>query len=362
MKIIITSPSLNISHNVSGMAAVANFIITSNTAHTYVHFRLGKKDEETRDLLWALRILKAYLKWGQMLISNPGTVIHFNLALDKRALIRDSPLIWTARLLRKRMIIHLHGGELLTNADLPWWVDHLLKLSLAGHNPKLVLSAREKAVLSQKVPADNIFILPNCIALHEAAKFERKYPNDTLPIILFLGRISHSKGIDDIYHALESLQERGNKFTFVMAGKGPDEKRYVRKFQELLGDNFEFKGVVSGYQKAELLKYCNVFLMPSLFEGLPMALLESMSFGLVPVVTNVGSIGHVITDRENGIIVNVNSSDQIVLALEKLARNGQYMQQLSINARQYMFDNFSPHIYLNRLNALYRHELHYHFS
>ena len=356
MKIIITSPSLNTNHNVSGMSSVTNFIIGCNTGHKYVHFRLGKKDEETRNLAWALRTLRAYIKWGQVLIGNPGTVIHFNVALDKRALVRDSPLIWTARLLRKRMIVHLHGGEIFTNTDIPRWLNFLLKLSLGGNNPKLVSSAGEKAVLSQKIPADNIFILPNCIALNEAAAFDRKYPQDKLLIILFLGRISRSKGIDDIYQALSSLQERGNEFTFMMAGKGPDEKHYISKFQDLLGDRFEFKGVVSGDQKTDLLKSCNVFLLPSLFEGLPMALLETMSFGLVPIVTNVGSIGHVVTDRDNGMIVSINSPDQIVLAMEKLLQNGQYMQQLSRNARRYIFENFSPDTYLHRLNALYQYE------
>lgn len=362
MDIIITSPSLDTNDNVSGMSSVANFIIGCNTTHKYIHFRLGKKDEETRNLTWALRIFKTYLKWVKVLLSNPNAIIHFNLALDKRALIRDAPLIWTSRLFRKRMILHLHGGEMFMEADGPWWMGYLLKLSLAGHNPKLVSSGREKLVLKKMVNADNIFVLPNCISLNEAVECERRYLEDELPIILFLGRISRSKGIDDIYQALASLQDRALAFTFLMAGKGPDEKHYVSKFKDLLGGKFEFRGVVSGNQKTELLKHCNIFLLPSLFEGLPMALLESMSFGLVPIVTDVGSIRHVVTDQDNGIIVKPNAPDQIVLAVEKLAHNGQYMQRLSRNARRYIVDNCSQSRYLNNLNTLYQYEQHYYVS
>ena len=356
MKIILTSPSLDTNENVSGMSSVVNFIIGYNTAHRYVHFRLGKKDGEPRNLTWILGVLRAYLEWGRVLMGDPDTVIHFNLALDKRALIRDSPLILAARLLRKRMIIHLHGGEMFMKMDTPLWMNSLLKLSLSGCNPKLVSSAREQTVLSDKVAAENIVVLPNCTAINEAAEFERRHPRDEFPIILFLGRISRSKGIDDICQALASLQERGNRFRFIMAGRGPDEQRYVSAFHNLLGDKFEFRGVVSGEQKVELLKYCNVFLLPSLFEGLPMALLESMAFGLVPVVTNVGSIGHVVSDHSNGIIVDTNAPDQIVRALEELAHNRTCLQRLSTNARQSIVTNFSADAYVKKLNAFYRYE------
>ena len=141
-----------------------------------------------------------------------------------------------------------------------------------------------------------------------------------------------------------------------MAGKGPEEKVFIQKFSDLLGIDFEFKGVVSGDQKTGLLKECNVFLLPSFYEGLPMALIESMSFGLVPITTNVGSIKYVIGDGINGIIVNTHSSEEIAFAIEKLSKDKEYMSELSKNARQYIFNNFNPEEYIARLNEIYSYE------
>jgi glycosyltransferase involved in cell wall biosynthesis len=254
------------------------------------------------------------------------------------------------------MIIHIHGGDYLMHKEKPLWMTQLLKIVLSGKNPVIVLSPLEKEVLQQYVNCKSIHVLPNCVALNKANEFDRIYSDNELLMLLFLGRISVEKGIDYIYLAMKSLKGKGIKFKFFMAGKGPAEELYKQRFNDLLGTDFEFKGVVSGDQKTHLLKKCNVFLLPSFFEGLPIALLESMSFGLVPIVTNVGSIINVVNDGINGMIVNSHSSEDIAFAVEKLSKEKEYLKELSINARQYIFSNFKPEAYISRLNEIYNYE------
>jgi glycosyltransferase involved in cell wall biosynthesis len=141
-----------------------------------------------------------------------------------------------------------------------------------------------------------------------------------------------------------------------MAGRGPDEEIYVKKFSDLLGSNFEFTGVVTGSSKTAVFKKCNVFVLPSFYEGLPMALLESMSFGLVPVITNVGSINHVVTDCVNGLFVRSRSASDIENALWKLADDVKLRNDLSSNAREFIFSNFNPRSYVEKLNEIYNYE------
>ena len=356
MKILITSPSLDTNQNVSGISSVTQFIISYNNENEYLHFELGRKDNENRNLFWFFRILKTYFKWGYLLLTHKGILVHFNLALAKPSIIRDSPLILIARSLRIRMIIHLHGGDYLMHKKNPFWMNYILKKVFSGKNPIIVLSPLEKKVLQQKGNNKEIFILPNCIGLKEAREFDRFHNNNEILMLLFLGRISIDKGIEFFLQAMESLKKKGIKFKFIMAGKGPEEKVFIQKFNDLLGIDFEFKGVVSGDQKTELLKKCNVFLLPSFYEGLPMALIESMSFGLVPITTNVGSIRYVIRDGINGIFVNTHSSEEIAYAIEKLSKDKEYMHELSKNARQYIFNNFNPEEYISRLNEIYSYE------
>ena len=84
------------------------------------------------------------------------------------------------------------------------------------------------------------------------------------------------------------------------------------------------------------MKQCDIFLLPSLFEGLPVSLLEAMSFGLVPVVTDVGSINTVVKNGETGVIVEMRSSVQIAEAVESLVQNDDLFERLSINSRRYI--------------------------
>ena len=92
-EVIITAPSLNPDVNVSGISSIASFMINCNQNCRYIHFQLGKGDEEKRSIIWFSRILISYLKWVKLLLVNRHAQIHFNLAVDKRALMRDTPLI-----------------------------------------------------------------------------------------------------------------------------------------------------------------------------------------------------------------------------------------------------------------------------
>lgn len=354
-KIVITAPSLDPDVNISGISAVTQFIINNNPDNEYIHFELGKQDAEKRDLRWLFRIVKTYLKWQDLLLSHKISLVHFNVSLDKRSLIRDSPLIWLARLLNVRTIFHIHGGEALTNPKNPAWVKFLIRVNFSCRNPKIVLGEAEKETLGKLSGSDKIFILPNCIELIAASKFERMFDDSKPLTLLFMGRIVIAKGIEYIYQALKSLKEKGIKFKFIMAGKGPDEN-IVQKFDELLVDNFEFKGVISGDKKDDILRDSDVFLLPSFFEGLPVALLEGMSFGLVPVTTDVGSIKYVVHDNDNGIIIHKQSSDDIVHAVEQLANDRQHMHELSSHARDYIFENYNSSKYVSALNEIYNYE------
>ncbi len=356
MKILITSPSLNSDQNISGISSVVKFIIDTNNKLQYIHFELGRRDDEKRNAARLIRIMLSYFRWFGMLTSSKDIMVHFNIAMCRLSIIRDFPLILMARILRKRMIIHLHGGDYLMQKKQPRWMEFLWNISLKGKNPVIVLSSPEEAILRKRIEGRRIHTLPNCISLKEACSFNRNYSGDGTIMLLFLGRISVDKGIEFIYRALKSLKMKNVKFKFILAGRGPDETDYARRFNELLGDDFEFNGVVTGNQKTEVLKKCNVFILPSFYEGLPVALLESMSFGLVPVTTNVGSIDQVVTDGVNGMFVRSHSSLDIESAIEKLSKEKEFRHELSRNAKQFIFNKFDPSAYVNKLNEIYNYE------
>jgi len=321
--------------------------------HHYRHFELGRKDIEKRTLFWFTRLLGKTANWIYILLFKKISIVHFNLALSKASIVRDAPLILFAKLIRKEIIIHLHGGDFLTKDQVPQWIKRILKKIFSGKIQVLVLSNLEADLIKKNYNVKNVKILPNCVDLKDANTFKRNYNLSNTVNILFIGRITVDKGLDYIADALENLQQQHIPFKFFMAGTGPDEKKYVEKFVNTLKSNFQFKGIVSGNDKANLYKLCNIFLLPSLFEGLPMALLESMSYGMVPVVTAVGSIKDVVTNGKNGIIVKEKPAIEIADAIKLLVNDKLAMQQMGENAAAYINQHYNPEKYISMLNKIY---------
>lgn len=354
-KIIITSPSLNPEENVSGISEVVRFIIANNQKHEYIHFEIGKKDNEKgRILQRVLRIVKTYRNWRQFLNEHPEALVHYNFPLDSKSVIRDYFFIKYAIKHNRRMLAHIHGGLYLTKKNRPRFINRMMQQIFSWEIQFAVLSDLEKKIIEDEFHAKHVSVLPNCVDLSDAQTFNRTCKKKGEPLTIgYLGRIEENKGISWLLLAAEKLLSKGMKSRLVLAGKENGNNGYVEKFSQLLGDSFHYCGVVSGVSKRKFLRDLDVFVLPSYFEGLPMSLLETMSYGCVPVTTPVGSIPEVVRDGENGLIIKTKDERSIVEALDRLNKNRNLLQCLSENARQTIFTKFSPKEYINHLNLLY---------
>ena len=81
MRIIITSPSLDPTTNVSGLSAVTRFIIENNIHHNYVHFELGRKDAEKGGIYRVNAVIQRFNDWKCLLQAYPDAIIHYNFPL-----------------------------------------------------------------------------------------------------------------------------------------------------------------------------------------------------------------------------------------------------------------------------------------
>ena len=218
-------------------------------------------------------------------------------------------------------------------------------------NPFIVLSNKEKEQIQQQYGTKKVSVLPNCVETPN--DFPNPNLNDNGIEILYLGRIEPNKGMDYLLKAVRILKEDDTRFTLHFAGIEQGQNRYIERFKETLGEQFIYEGVVSGKKKTNLLKRCQIFVLPSFYEGLPMSLLESMSYGLVPVVTDVGSIGEYVKDGVNGLMIGIRDAASIVNALERLVTDKKLMMELSKAARQTIVTRLQPEKYVKRLNEIY---------
>lgn len=355
MKIIISSPSLDPKVNVSGISSVTQFIISKNNEVEYIHFEVGRKDTESQSTVSRIkRILHNRNEWKELLRNNKDAVIHYNIPLMRAAIIRDYMLIKVAHNLNLPIVLHVHGGNYIKERNRPWYIKKLLNRIFSWSKHIIVLGDEEKLILEEDFGLKNVVSLPNCIDLSAARTFKRDNTGKKILDILYLGRIEPNKGIDYIFDACKKLKEQGVKLNIHFAGKEEVEGQYIPKFTEEFGEQFIYHGVVSGSKKTEVLKKCDIFLLPSFFEGLPIALLETMSFGQVPVVTAVGSIPTIVYDNNNGLLVNVRNSESIVESIHKLIENDELRAKLSEEAQRTIHTRFDDSSYINSLNKLYK--------
>jgi glycosyltransferase involved in cell wall biosynthesis len=131
---------------------------------------------------------------------------------------------------------------------------------------------------------------------------------------------------------------------------------HYRAETERLGiaDRVQFTGWVDEEVVHRLLERADVLVLPSRFEGLPIAVIEAMAFGLAVVVTPVGAVPEVIRDGEEGILVPVGDPRILAKALTRLARDPALRQHLGRNARNRFTKDFDLEVYHQRLTQLYR--------
>tara|TARA_B100000378_G_scaffold206253_1_gene169517 strand:+ start:20798 stop:21916 length:1119 start_codon:yes stop_codon:yes gene_type:complete len=156
-----------------------------------------------------------------------------------------------------------------------------------------------------------IEVLENIVQNPNVAGLKKKkvdYPIE----FLFLGYLGDRKGIFDLITVIDENKDllRG-KFKLIVGGNGDAEKLNNILKDKQLFDLVEYKGWISGELKSRLLLNSDVYILPSYNEGLPLSILEAMSYGNAIISTNVGGIAEVVKPSINGFIIEPGNYLQI---------------------------------------------------
>lgn len=145
---------------------------------------------------------------------------------------------------------------------------------------------------------------------------------------LFLGRIGVRKGIFDILEVLAKHKDRfAGRIHLSVGGDGEVDKFKQLVTQHGLEDMVEYVGWVDAGHKKELLLNSHVYILPSYSEGLPISVLEAMSYGLPILSTPVGGIPEVVRNEVNGLLVEPGNLDQLAAAMLDLIDNPGKLKQ-----------------------------------
>ncbi|WP_029113862.1 glycosyltransferase family 4 protein [Mycobacterium sp. URHB0044] len=278
-------------------------------------------------------------------------VLHVHLS-HGGSIVRKAVPLWAARLAGIPAVVHGHSF------DFGGWFDdrsvltqHLVRAALpAEHWLVLGSSHAEEYAQRLKIAADRISVLHNAIQVPlQAVDQGRADPVHAVA----LGRLGERKGSYDLITAVQQLQpDVRRRLRVTIAGDGEIDAVTAAVEAAGVDDTVHVAGWLDTRQRDQLLSRAHVFLLPSRDEGLPMALLEAMGCGLAPLTTAVGSIGEVITDDLNGLLVAPGRPDQIACALSTLVVDEKRRTRLASAARDHV-GGFTVNRWYERLAALW---------
>ncbi|MBB6176073.1 glycosyltransferase involved in cell wall biosynthesis [Anoxybacillus tengchongensis] len=237
---------------------------------------------------------------------------------------------WLAKVLRKKVVWHIHGEESLQNM--------LGKLAVLFSDRIIVVSDRICKHYQDMFPEyqHKFHTVYNGISLDAVKENQKKTDIYRLVIV---GTLIEEKRQDLAIKACAQLKELGFPIRLDIVGEKPPWKsnEYKDRLKRLV-ETYELSGEVSflGWieQPQQILSQAHIFLLPSDTEGMPLSILEAMSIGLPCVATDVGGVSELIEHGETGFVVNKGDDRELVHALRALIENEHLRLQMGQKSKE----------------------------
>lgn len=286
-------------------------------------------------------------------------VIHVQTALmPLLPLARALALCVAGRLGGAAVLCHVHSGRVNSGqaeAFSPPAYVRLLLRGLAVADAVLTVSRVGAAALRPLVPGTVVEDVDNAVDVDA-------FPTAPLagdpPTLLYVGTLSRRKGLVDLMRALELLAARGGTAyrLQVVGGSaevGETEAEDLRAAVRAAGHESALLGPRSPEQVRQHLTQADVFVLPSHWEGQPIAILEAMASGVPVVVTAVGANPDVVRDGVDGLVVPSHDPAALADALERVLRDADLRRRLGASARERAAERHDSAVLRQRMTALY---------
>jgi glycosyltransferase involved in cell wall biosynthesis len=290
------------------------------------------------------RLLPRFLRWRR---TSPR-VVHYSVSHTPTGLARDLLFLATLHASGRRVIGHLHvvpegsRGRLRALRTLDRFVDRWVTLA-----PSSVRALRQLGIEATWI-ANPIRVVLNG---------HRPGPLDGPLRLLFVGRYGERKGCSELIAALAQARRSGTDATLRFVGREEyaGEEGVLRHDVDAheVRDAVEFAGMKDGEALAACYAEAQVLCLPSRREGVPLVLLEAMSFGLPVIATPVGGIPDFVSPEENGLLVPPGDVDALAGAISTLAADPALRARLGAAGRERVLEQGRDEMIAARWRELY---------
>jgi len=265
-----------------------------------------------------------------------------------------------------QLVFTAHGWAF--NEDCPNWQIFLIKwaskISALFYDKIICVSEfdRQAALKNKIAAAKKLVVIHNGIDLKNLNFLPKEEAQKKLPgrevlagekIIGTIAEWTKNKGINYLLKAIAANKEKMAKLTFILIGGGenPDKDKIEKHIRENNLQNVQLYEFIPN--AASYLKAFDIFILPSIKEGLPYTILEAMAAGLPIIATKVGGIPELIDNNINGILIESKKPDLIGEKIMELLNRPEIGQMMAGQAEQKAKQEFSLKKMLKKTKEAY---------
>lgn len=283
-------------------------------------------------------------------LSGKADILHLQVS-ERMSFPRKGIFQIFGRLIGMKVVLHHHGAELV-----PFYreasprMKSLVRRMVHGADINVVLGEVWRKLLTDEMDLD-----PKKVTVRFNAAENVGAGADTADPwhFLIVANLSPRKGVGELLQAVARLKADGHPIRLTLAGGG-QIGRYKAEAEELgITGRVDFTGWVSGKDVHGLLRSRSALVLPSYQEGFPMAIIESLSAGLPVIATPVGSIGEMMKNGDDCLLVQPGDVDGLTAALLTMATDAALRDRLKENGKALYAQYFDIDGYMQRMIALY---------
>jgi len=211
-----------------------------------------------------------------------------------------------------------------------------------------------------EIDRKKIFIVPpRCDSkLFNKKRFDGKFYSKidkSKKNILFIGNLTKAKGIDILLNAFSLILKKDNNIDLLIVGSGEEDENLQRQTISLgISKNVKFLGRIPNNEIPIVMNSVDVFVLPSIEEGMGRVLLESMAMELPVIASNVGGIPLLIEHNIDGLLFEVGNIKELSEYILNLLSDEELKNRLTLNANKKFIENYEYEVSMKMFIEMYK--------
>lgn len=243
---------------------------------------------------------------------------------------------------------------------LPWRFKNLISKPMIKHADSVIALTEDMKGAIQRIYDREVFVIPNGInlerfeCLSKERMRKRLHIRDDENICIFVGSLRPVKGVRYLIEAMKIIADKNTNTRLFIVGDGEERKFLENRSRDLnIVQYINFVGQVPNEEVPWYMVSADIFILPSLSEGFPVAVLEAMASGLPVITTNLRALHEFVNDGENGLLAEPKNPEQIADKILMLLEDDELRVRMSKKNKE-VVEKYSWEVIVGRLEGVYK--------